>query len=189
MRFLSFIKNTLINLIITILFIIVIFSVYIFIQTNILKNSLITLFGHSFFQVETGSMADTIEIGDIVIVKLGNEDIKVQDIVTYVEKDYFVTHRVLSIDGDTLITKGDFNNTTDAPINRKQVVGEVVYILDDIKIWEKTLTDENVYIPVGITLLLFIVLVTYKEKAGEKNEQRAKEIRKKENTKSEDSGK
>ena len=175
MKILSFIKNTLINLIIAILIIIAIFSAYLYIQTNVLKNSFFNLFGYSFFQVETGSMSGTMEIDDIVIVKLGNTDIEPQDIVTFIEKDYFITHRVLSVDNNSIITKGDSNNSADAAIQREQVIGEVVYIIDDVKVWKQVMTDKNVLIPTGVTLLLFIVLVTYKEKAGEKNERRAKE--------------
>lgn len=178
MKILSFIKNALINLIITILIIIAIFSVYLFIQTNVLENSFFTLFGYSFFQVETGSMSGTMEIDDIVIVKLGNTNIQPQDIVTYMEKDYFVTHRVINVENDIITTKGDSNNSPDAPIQRAQVIGEVIYVIKDVKVWKKVFTDQNVLIPVGVTLLLFIVLVTYKEKAGEKNERRAKKNKK-----------
>ena len=139
-----------------------------------LENSVISLFGYSFFQVETGSMSGTMEIDDIIIVKLGNTDIQPQDIVTYLEKDYFISHRVVKVENDIITTKGDSNNSPDAPIQRAQVIGEVEYIIKDVKVWKKVFTDKNVLIPVGTTLLLFIVLVTYKEKAGEKNERRGK---------------
>lgn len=174
MKVLSFIKNTLVNLIITLLILIIVFSVYLYIQSNVLKNSFIHLFGYTFFQVETGSMSGTMEIDDIIVVKLGNTDIEPQDIVTYIEQDYFVTHRVLNVQNDTITTKGDSNNSADAPIQRAQVIGEVIYIIE-MDVWKKVLTDKNVLIPTGITLLLFIVLVTYKEKAGEKNERKSKE--------------
>lgn len=174
MKVLNFIKNAILNLLITILLIVVVFSVYLFIQTNVLENSFITLFGFSLFQVETGSMSGTMEIEDIVIVKLGNDDIKPDDIVTYKEKDYFVTHRVLSVENDTVITKGDANNSADAPISKSQIIGEVIYIIDEVKLWKQVLTDKAVLIPTGITLLLFIILITYKEKAGEKNERKGK---------------
>ena len=47
-------------------------------------------------------------------------------------------------------------------------------IIDNVKMWKQVLTDKNVLIPTGVTLLLFIVLVSYKEKAGEKNERKEK---------------
>ena len=145
-----------------------------FIQTNVLSNSFLHLFGYSIFQVETGSMSGAMEIGDLIIIKLGNSDIKPQDIVTYFEQDYFVTHRITSINGNSITTKGDANNSVDAPISKDQVIGKVIYVIDMGTV-KNVITDKAVIIPAGVTLLLFIVLVTYKEKAGERNERRAKE--------------
>lgn len=174
MKVLSFLKNTILNILITLLVAVIIFAVYLFIQTNVLQNSFLHLFGYAFFYVETGSMSGAMEIGDIILVKLGNENLEAQDIVTYFEKDYFVTHRITNISGNSITTKGDANNSADAPISRDQVIGEVIYIID-MKLVKNVVTDKAVMIPVGVTLLLFIVLVTYKEKAGERNERKAKE--------------
>lgn len=174
MKVISFIKNTLLNLIITILLIITIFSIYLFVQSNILNKSFFNILGYSFFQVETASMSGEMEIEDIVIVKIGNEDIYPQDIITFFEKDYFVTHRVLNVENDTITTKGDRNNSEDAPVSRENVVGKVVYVIKDVKIWKQVFTDIDVLVPAAITFLLFILLVSYREKVGEKDEQEAK---------------
>ena len=85
MKVISFIKNALLNLIITILIIITILSIYMFIQSNILEKSFFNIFGYSFFQVGTASMSGEMEIDDIVIVKIGNEEIYPQDIITFSE--------------------------------------------------------------------------------------------------------
>jgi signal peptidase len=75
----------------------------------------------------TGSMEPTIKINDFVIVKKP-DNIKLNDIISYKEKnsDVEVLHRVIAINGDEIITKGDANNKEDTPINIDQVTG--IYI-------------------------------------------------------------
>jgi signal peptidase len=40
-----------------------------------------------------------------------------------------VTHRIVSITDEEVITKGDANNTNDSPITREQIKGEVVFAI------------------------------------------------------------
>ena len=122
------------------------------------------------FSTATGSMAPTIEIGDIVFVKIGNDDVKEQDIVTYKKDGKFITHRIIKIDGENIITKGDNNNTADKEITKDVIVGKVVSIINNVEVWKSVFTDKSVIIPVTITIVLFIILVTYKEKSTKKDE-------------------
>ena len=91
-KVLNNIKSLLFNLIIIILVLITLLVLYSFIQINILNKEYINIFGYSVFQIETGSMAGTIEIDDIVIEKLGN-NVSENDIVTYKKENEFITHR------------------------------------------------------------------------------------------------
>ena len=162
------IKKIIINLIIFILVVIAIISVYAFIQLNVQNKEYINIFGYSIFSAETGSMSPTIEKGDIVIIKIGDE-IKENDIITYKKENVLITHRIAKIDGDTIIARGDYNNTDDEPIKKENVIGKTVFIINNVEIWKKVFTDMHVLIPVGITVVLFILLVSYKEKTGEEN--------------------
>ena len=113
-------------------------------------------------------MSPTIEKGDIVIIKIGDE-IRENDIITYQKENVLITHRIAKIDGDTIIARGDYNNTDDEPIKKENVIGRTVFIINNVEIWKKVFTDMHVLIPVGITVVLFILLVSYKEKTGEEN--------------------
>lgn len=85
--------------------------------------------------VLTGSMEPTIPVGSIVYVKpLGNpSQLQPGDICTYTLSDgeTMVTHRVVSVDPDsqTLVTKGDANDTDDGDINFAQVFGRTQFHL------------------------------------------------------------
>ena len=163
------IEKIIVDLIIVVLAIIAILAILGFCQVNIQRKQYINIFGYSVLSAETGSMSPTIEKGDIVIIKIGDE-IKENDIITYKKDNVLVTHRIVRIDGNTITAKGDFNNTEDEPINKDEVIGKTVFIINNVEVWKKVFTDIHVIIPVSITVILFILMVSYKEKTGEKND-------------------
>lgn len=145
--------NTLLNVLIFIFSIILLITIYNNIQTKIFKNSYSSFFGYSIFEVQTGSMADTINPGDWIVVKY-QRSINLKDIITYEQNGNFITHRVVEVYKETLVTKGDFNNTKDNPIKRSQVVGKVIKILPNFGIFRKTLFNPFVLLTLIITLYL-----------------------------------
>ena len=78
---------------------------------------------YSLYIVRSGSMEPAFNVGDVVIAgPLGSGGIKPGVIVTYAIGKNLITHRVLSIDGNTLITKGDANENPDPiPVQFSQV--------------------------------------------------------------------
>ena len=163
------IKKVIVDVIILVLSIIAILAIWGFIQLNVQNKEYVNIFGYSILSTETGSMSPTIEVGDIIIIKIGDE-IKKNDIITYKQDDVLITHRIEQIDGDTIITKGDYNNIQDEPIERSQVIGKVVHIFNNVEVWKQVFTDMHVIIPMVITIILFIVMIAYKEKIGEKKD-------------------
>ena len=116
-----------IDLITLALVIIVVNLGYCYAQLKVFDKDYINFFGYTIFQVITGSMEDTIKINDIVIVKL-TDDVKEQDIVTFRSGNDFVTHRLMEIDGDQLITKGDANKNIDNyVVEEEYVIGKVKF--------------------------------------------------------------
>lgn len=159
------ITNLLLNILIFIFGIILLVSIYTGVQTKILGNKYTNFFGYSIFEVQTGSMEDTINAGDWIIVKL-TKKVKINDIITYELENNFITHRVIEIYKGTYITKGDANNTKDLPIDQKQVVGKVVSVLGNLGILRKTIFNLPVLIALIVTL--FIFNLEFKKKDVEK---------------------
>lgn len=168
-KILKIIKSIIINSIIFILGIIAIIAIWTSIQLNVQNKEYVDIFGYSIFSTETGSMSPTMEKGDIVFVKIG-EQAGEKDIITYKKGNSFITHRIIEINGDSIIAKGDNNNTQDEAITKDAIVGKVVHIINNVEIWKKVFSDISVVIPVFITVILFVILVSYKEKTGEKND-------------------
>lgn len=157
------------DIIIILLSIIAIIVIWGFVQVSVQHKEYVNIFGYSIFSTKTGSMSKTIEKGDIVIVKLGENTLNEKDIITYKSGNAIITHRIKKIDGNTIIAKGDNNNTEDDPIEKDMVIGKVVYIFNNVEVWKKVFSDMQVIVPICITIILLIVLVLYKEKTGDEN--------------------
>lgn len=88
-------------------------------------NALPMPFGYGIANVLSGSMEPVFSKGTLLLVK-GTSDITVGDIVVYQSDSMLVTHRVIALDGDTVITKGDANHVADEPFDRSQIKGKVI---------------------------------------------------------------
>ena len=121
MKKLEKIIQIIVNVFLVFSLVIIVFCVAGFMQLKVLKKPYVDIFGYTFFSVATGSMQPTLDINDIIIVKI-TEDVKVGDIITYREENDFITHRVISNNKDTFVTKGDYNNTEDNPIDTSKIV-------------------------------------------------------------------
>lgn len=91
----------------------------------ILGNQLPMPFGIGVANVLSGSMEPTFSKGTLLIIKK-SEDYQVGDIVVYQSGPSLVVHRVIELDGDTVVTRGDANNASDTPFDRAEVKGVVV---------------------------------------------------------------
>jgi len=107
-------------------FIIFLIIVTLLICTNVLSMLNLSFFGIRIFRVGSGSMEPYLNIRDLVIIKSSN-DYNINDVVTYKKDGEYITHRIVSINGDEVITKGDANDTPDVPFSRDAIVGKLIY--------------------------------------------------------------
>ncbi len=78
---------------------------------DVTGNSMLpTLYPDQVYFWET--INDTPKIGDIVIIERD-------------DRDYLIIHRIIQIDGEMILTKGDNNSHIDDPISRDQVIARV----------------------------------------------------------------
>ena len=143
--------NITLDVFIVMLGVILLITVYNNIQVKILGHDYASFFGHSVFEVQTGSMGEIIEPGDWIVVKY-EKNIKLNDIVTFEHKGEYITHRVIEAYNGTYVTKGDANTAKDAPISKEQIVGKVVKVIPNFGILRKTIFNPIVLIAIIITL-------------------------------------
>ena len=79
-------------------------------------------FGLGTAVVLSGSMEPELKVNDLVFVTQA-DDYEVGQIVVYQLGKTLVIHRIVSLDGEYIVTKGDANNTEDEPVTYLQVKG------------------------------------------------------------------
>lgn len=151
------------NCLFLVLILVLIISIYSFVSLNVLNKKYVNFFSYTFFQVGSNSMAPTITTNDILIVKL-TKDIKKDDIVTFFSDDVVVTHRVIDINNDSYMTKGDANNTVDRPLNKDMIIGKVSKVIVNGGTWFKVITTPKIIVLICVTLFLFSLAFSYKSK-------------------------
>lgn len=85
------------------------------------------IFGYQFYHLGSGSMQPSLQVGDKILVQT-TTDLEIGDIITYTEDDgkNFTTHRIVEINGNQIITKGDANIGNDDPIYYSNVMGKMI---------------------------------------------------------------
>ena len=167
--------NILLDVFIVILGVILLITVYNNVQVKILGHEYASFFGHSVFEVQTGSMGEVIEPGDWIVVKY-EKNIKLNDIVTFEHKGEYITHRVIEAYNGTYVTKGDANTAKDSPISKDQIVGKVIKVIPNFGIFRKTIFNPVVLIAIIITL--FLLNQVFKKPTKEEKEKEQKTLEK-----------
>lgn len=166
--------SIILNILLAIAILILIIVAYNYYQTNIMKKDYTNFFGYSVFKVASGSMSNAINVGDIIIAEIrkNDEKLKKDDIIVFKQDNSIITHRIIDIDGENIITKGDANNTEDAPITKEAVIGKVIKIIPNVAIWKKVFTSPEVFISAITTIILFGIAFSYN---GNKNDDKNKQ--------------
>lgn len=135
------------------LFLLVSLCVYTFFAIDIMKKDYVNVFGYTYFTVSTGSMSGTIEVNDIIFVKV-TDKANVGDVITFKnKKDEIITHRVIQRLDDTYITQGDVNNVADDPVPKEDVIGKVKWVISPSFILK--------LIAVFLILFIFLSLINF----------------------------
>ncbi len=133
--------------------VIVLFSYALFANLKGGGQALPMIFGKGAAVVMSGSMEPNIPLDALIFVDESN-DYQVGDIVVIEKPGHsLVVHRIITIDGDDIITKGDANNVADEPIKLSDIKGEVFFYIPYVGYAINFLKT-----PLGSMLLLFIVV-------------------------------
>ncbi len=128
-------------------------SVYNWNAKSLTGNQMPMPFGFGMSVVLSGSMEDRLSKDDLIIVK-ETDDYKVNDIVLFQDGNSLVVHRIIAIDGDTVTTKGDANNTADSPVNKSQIKGVLIYDIGGVGAVVNVIKH-----PISIFVILAVVLI------------------------------
>ncbi len=103
-------------------------SVYRWNARNLTGNQMPMPLGFGASVVLSGSMEPELSVDDLVIVKR-TESVNVGDVVVFQSENQLIIHRVMEIQGQQLVTKGDANPSADDPIEMDAVKGVMVCVI------------------------------------------------------------
>jgi signal peptidase len=91
---------------------------------NLVGNRMPMPFGYGICVVLSGSMEPVLAVDDLVFIR-ETQDIAVGDIIVYQSGQELIIHRVVGLDGQMVVTKGDANNVADEPFDLSAVKGKM----------------------------------------------------------------
>ena len=151
------IKRVIWGIVIAVFYLLCALTIWLAVDTFVLKSPVPSVFGYSALTVKTGSMSGTIEIGDLIIIK-DTGDYEIGDIVTFLQKSDSIptTHRIIdSREDGSFITKGDANNVQDAlPVSKDIILGEVVKVLPEVGLFAERIQSEGWIYIVALLVIL-----------------------------------
>lgn len=111
-------------------------------------NALPMPFGFGMTVVLSGSMEPELSVDDLLIVTPA-DTYEVGDVVVFQTQRTAVVHRIVAINGDEIITRGDANSSDDEPITLQNIKGRVVCAIPFVG-----LIVNLIKTPVGTVILL-----------------------------------
>jgi len=160
--------KTIIDVLTTIVFIILIVIIYGKVKAMVKGDNYYSIFGYSFFSVGSGSMEPVLHQNDVIVTKKVKK-YEVDDIITFKEDGANITHRIIAINENNIITKGDANNEKDVAITTDKIIGKVIKIYPQAGIWQKVFKTPIIIIMIFVTLILFDIAFSYNGYKEKKN--------------------
>lgn len=157
------------NVFLTLMIIVIIIGAYYMYQIKIQKKEYANIFGYSFFEVATGSMSPTIEVGDVVITKI-TKDVNENDVIVYKDGESIITHRLIEKNEEEIITRGDANNSEDKPIKENMIIGQVIKIIPQLGTWQKILSSPEILVLIIMLIIILSTIYAYTSKVEEKDD-------------------
>ena len=147
-------------------------NVYALNASRLAGNEVPMPFGVGASVVLSGSMEPALSVGDLLILQEQTNYIP-GDVVVYQSGSIAVVHRLVALEGENAITRGDANNAFDEPIPAAAIKGKVIAAIPVLGylIWAmKT--------PVGILLTIaaavILVEMSYRSEKAEDEDEKEK---------------
>ena len=160
LKYINKIFQVFIDILVFIITVLIFFSLYNFISLKVLNKEYSNVLGVSIFEIVSGSMEPTLNVKDLIVVKK-TSNISKNDIITYIDGKDFITHRVIKIEGNTLTTKGDSNNSDDVRIDKSKVIGKVILRIPKGGVLREVFTTPKVIVSIVVTLILISLSISY----------------------------
>lgn len=126
-------------------------------------------FGTGCAVVLSGSMEPNLSVNDLIVVRKA-DNYTTNDVVVYQSGYELIVHRIVNVEGKTITTKGDANNTTDNPIDVSAIKGKVTFKIPGIGLLATILKTPVAILVLGISAFVFMEMSFRKEKEVDSKE-------------------
>ena len=141
---------------------ILVFIIIILLIINVFSIFNISFLGFRIYKIGSGSMEPYLNVNDIVIIK-EVDSYNAGDVVTYKDEDSTVTHRIVLIDNNKIITKGDANNVKDKAITKDDILGKLFIRITGVGFINYLLSHICFWIILFIVGLIITILIPDKK--------------------------
>lgn len=143
---------------------IIAYNIFLIVATIINPEKMPSAFGIKSYVMKSSSMAPTLESGDVIFLKeVLKQDIKPNDIITFVKNDIIITNRVDKIENNKFVTKTD--NKTDRGSNSVEYSEiEGCYLFKIPYIGNVVLFMQNKIIIIYVLLIIYSMCISAKRK-------------------------
>ena len=132
-------------------------------------NAMPMPFGFGMTVVLSGSMEPELSVDDLLIVA-AQDSYHLNDIVVFQTQRTAVVHRIVKMEGDQIITRGDANSADDEPITLANIKGKVVLAIPFVGYLVHLIKT-----PLGTLLLLglafWLLEASFKKDKAQKNDE------------------
>ena len=147
-----------------------------------------SVFGYRMYVIVSPSMEPEIKVGDMIIAEeYEGQALSVGDVVTYLGRegemaDKVITHKIVAIDGEKIITRGVANSVADPAITRDDVLAVMSYktvVLSTV--YRVISTDAGFIVLILLPLIVMIIseivtlVIQIKKEGGEVDRELEKE--------------
>ncbi len=144
-------------------------GIYTWNAERIVGNTVPMPLGFGATVVLSGSMEPEISVDDLAVI-VKTKDVAVGDVVLFQAGNSTVLHRVVEVQGDTVITKGDANNAADAPISRNDIKGKMAFSIPSVGVVVDFIKNPIVFLLLALLALLLANFSFRKEKTADTQE-------------------
>ena len=138
------------------------------------------IFGYKAYIIKTNSMEPTININDVIITKkVKDDEIKVHDIITFIQDGEVITHRITKIDNDDskikFTTKGDNNNIEYTfKITYDSIEGKHILTIPYLGILVQILQNKIIFLIILLIILIFMFIGMQRQEKKEYRREKKK---------------
>ena len=140
------------------------YNIFLILATVINPEKMPSVLGIKSYVMKSSSMAPTLESGDVIFLKeVPKQDIKSNDIITFVKNDIIITNRVDKIDNNKFSTKTDNKNDRGSnSVDYSEIEG--CYLFKIPYIGNAVLFMQNKIIIIYVLLIIYSICISAKRK-------------------------